>query len=631
MEWQLFTILLFTSSLLCLGITIYSFGKKTFLSSLFGLLMSAMTIWTAGYAIEILSSSEDFIHLLLLAEYLGIVTVPPLWLLFTLEFVAHGNRPGRFLTTAFFAIPLATLVLLATNDGHQLFYSSMQVVSACGAVVLDVTPGFWFWVNWVYSVSCLLSGLVLLLSRFRRTTGPYRRQVFALFAGLAVPAAANIAYVLGARPCGYFDITPVAFSISGIAGAWGIKRHRLLDLSPVNCMAILENLECALFVFDKNGALAEINPAAKRLLSTDVEPVGEPVKKIFKGWPLLEELVTTENARDPVEISLPSVRHPDVSRWWSADSTVLHDRKGKKTGKVIVLYDITNLKHAEQARNESEILYRTLVENAAEIVFSLDGKGRLTYVSPAVKNVAGYEPSFLAGKDLTPFLHPEDREACDEAVKTAFGGGRGKSGLEFRFRMLDGTWRWFNATFASLPAGTGEVHQVLGIAEDIQKRKEYEQHLLYTSAHDALTGLYNRDYFDSQMEMFMKEKTSPVAVIMIDCNGLKGINDTEGHAAGDMHLKKTADFLVSAFPEEAVVARIGGDEFAVLLPGKNEREAEAILRSAQDTIKEMNAGAPEHDVDVSMGLAVYDAEGSLTLRQVLQEADRKMYRNKREQ
>ncbi len=95
MKWQLFTSLLLASSLLCLGIAVYSFARRTVLSSLFGLLMSAMTLWTTAYSLEILTSSEGFIHILLLAEYLGIVSVPPLWLLFTLEFASNENRPGR--------------------------------------------------------------------------------------------------------------------------------------------------------------------------------------------------------------------------------------------------------------------------------------------------------------------------------------------------------------------------------------------------------------------------------------------------------------------------------------------------------------------------------------------------------
>jgi diguanylate cyclase (GGDEF)-like protein len=154
---------------------------------------------------------------------------------------------------------------------------------------------------------------------------------------------------------------------------------------------------------------------------------------------------------------------------------------------------------------------------------------------------------------------------------------------------------------------------------------------LHISTHDALTGLYNRDYFDSMVERFINEKIQPVAVIMIDCNGLKRINDTEGHAAGDLHLQKTADFLFRAFPKEAVVARIGGDEFSVLLPERNEMEAKQLLHEAQRFIENMNSKSTGHDVDISMGLAVYDATGSLTLRQVLQEADRRMYREKHDQ
>lgn len=630
MPWACYSSLLFASSMLCLAIAFFAFEKKTHLSALFALLMCAMTLWTFAYALEILSSSARFMGLMLFAEYAGIVSVPPLWLLFALEFTSGENRPGRKPTAVLSAIPVATLVLLVTNNMHHLFYASIRPVAVSGTLLFDITPGPWYWINWVYAVSCLVAGLALLLSRFRTSTGPYKRQALALFAGLAVPAAANIAYMLGARPYGHFDITPVAFSISGIAGAWGIRKHRLLELSPVDCTTIFRNLECALFVFDKRGILVEINPAARNICTCTAEPVGEPAAKALSGCPRLRELASAKNARGPVEVFLPGKNDHENSRWWSAEKTVLRDRRGKERGTALVLYDITNLKTSETARRKSEVLYRAIVENAAEVIFTLNAEGFLTYVSPAVQDLTGYEPSFLERKNISSFLHPEDLHYCLEAVKTAFGGYRASSGLEFRFLMKDGSWRWHSATFAPLRSETGEVHQVLGIAEDIQKRKEYEDHLLHVSTHDTLTGLYNRDHFDSVVERFEKGGIRPVAVIMVDCNGLKGINDSEGHAAGDMHLKKTADFLIGAFPGEAVISRIGGDEFAVLLPGLDENDAGEALQRAQKTMGNMNESSPGHMVDVSMGLAVH-VDGRQTLRQVLQEADRRMYKEKSDQ
>jgi diguanylate cyclase (GGDEF)-like protein/PAS domain S-box-containing protein len=166
----------------------------------------------------------------------------------------------------------------------------------------------------------------------------------------------------------------------------------------------------------------------------------------------------------------------------------------------------------------------------------------------------------------------------------------------------------------------------LMLIKDITEQKMAEERIKYISMHDALTGLYNRGFFTAEMDRFGKSRDYPVTIIMADVDGLKILNDTKGHIAGDQLLIYSAQILHSAFRKEDIIARLGGDEFGVILPDCTSRAGERSILRIKQCIDQHNMTHPDFQVSISLGKAT--AVTPCDLNKVMDEADHEMYLEK---
>ena len=176
------------------------------------------------------------------------------------------------------------------------------------------------------------------------------------------------------------------------------------------------------------------------------------------------------------------------------------------------------------------------------------------------------------------------------------------------------------------PGHEQDLSKVIISMIDITKRKQTELKLRYISSHDALTGLYNRAYFDEEMARLNNSRQHPISVIMVDVDRLKTINDTEGHLAGDKMLQRAASVLNEVFRSEDVVARIGGDEFAILLPNIDKEGAMRTVERIRENVNKQNEMVGGRRLSLSIGFSTVYKPGKLS--NALIEADTNMYLDK---
>jgi len=233
------------------------------------------------------------------------------------------------------------------------------------------------------------------------------------------------------------------------------------------------------------------------------------------------------------------------------------------------------LRVAQRSLPESEVRFRSLVQNASDLVAVVGPDGTARYVSPAIQHVLGYRPEDVIGTSVFDRIHPDDLSHARAQLSELIHGGGTMPPTQFRYRRPDGSWIFVEATATNLldnPAVRGIVIN----ARDISERKRFEEELVYQAYHDALTGLPNRAFLQRRLADSLAQATrerTKVALLFIDLDNFKLINDSLGHEAGDQVLSEFGKRLLGGIRCGDVAARFGGDEFIVLMHGTSGTDA----------------------------------------------------------
>lgn len=264
--------------------------------------------------------------------------------------------------------------------------------------------------------------------------------------------------------------------------------------------------------------------------------------------------------------------------------------------------------------------YQVLLDESSDPIFMFGPDGTYRYVNQAFANGVNRKRVDITNHRIWDIFPQDEADKRFAVVKWVFENGITRE-IEVRVPLPDGD-QFYLTTVKPVIDLNNKVDAVICISKNITERKHIEDELRHLSTHDSMTDLYNRHFFHIEIKRIQESRLFPVSIVSVDADGLKLINDTLGHDAGDEVIIKTARLLRESFRNEDIIARLGGDEFVVLLPETNEAEASEIITRLRSNIKKMN------DDSFSLSIGVATGKKDCSLSYLMYQADESMYADK---
>ena len=319
--------------------------------------------------------------------------------------------------------------------------------------------------------------------------------------------------------------------------------------------------------------------------------------------------------------------------WIRESSVLIRDEAGRPRFWQGIMLDVTEQKISEQAVRASERRFRAVFDGSAVGATRVDLDGRILEANRALAGLLGRSVGELAGIQLVDFAHPDDADAAGAQFERLAGGEIDRYEADRRYVREDGEAIWVHAAVSLVRNEEGGPEFVIVMLEDVTARKLAEQELSHRALHDPLTGLPNRDLLYDRLGMALtrmpRQEEAAAAVLFLDLDRFKDVNDTFGHAAGDRLLVAVAHRLEGSLRPSDTVSRFGGDEFVLLCEDVTGEDGAmtAALRVLQSLARPFMLDEAEVYVEASLGVAV--ATGAKQRpEQLIREADAAMYRAK---
>ncbi|MBI5029678.1 MAG: diguanylate cyclase [Chloroflexi bacterium] len=599
------------ASIIALLVAIVALRRRNVPGSVtFALLMFGVAEWSFFRALEAMAVQMPAKILWGKLEYPGIVSVPLLWFIFTLE---YSNSPRWFLRRRYIALlwilPIITTLLTWTNEWHGWIWS--QILPGDNPIDFIIYEhGFWFWIHVVYSYCLMFIGTLQLLRDVLRFPQRYREQIGALLIGAALPWIGNALYIARLSPLG-LDLTPFMFAASGVIYALSVFRFQLFELVPVARDVLIEKMVDGVIVLDTQDRIVDINPAAFALVGAHESVIGKHIEHVVTNQSeLIGRYRDVKEAQTEIAVGEPDTRHLDLR------ISALYDKQDQYTGRLIVLRDITERKRAE-TKNQA------LFDAIPDLVFQYDANGTCIACNSVRHDGSVLASAATVGKSVDETLPPALVTLTKSNIRRTLETGQVQS---YEYSLpIEGHEHYFVARMEVCAP-----NEVITVIRDVTERRRLEAELrrineqsqiqleqiedLQTMLHDQAirdpsTGLFNRHYLDETLERELsraKRSARPVSLIVIDIDRFKTIREEHGHRAGQLVQQALANLLRDQSRLADIACRIEED-FVMVLPGAGSDVAMRRAEQWRATFAEMPIPFEGTDLlaTISLGVAVY--------------------------
>ena len=610
------------------------------------LLMGAVAEWALAAGFE--SASVGMGQKLFWAkvEYIGAVATPTLFLIFVLTYSLQrrwlGWRSGILLSI----FPVLTLAAAWTNQYHEWVWNSFNY-SPTEINTIIYGHGAWYYALLAYDYVILLICLLLLVRIWFKAAPPYRRQTSILLISSLFPIVTGVLYSLRLTPFPGLDSIPMSFMATGIILTAGILKFQLFDLMPIASDELIENMLDGVVVLDAWDRIAKVNPFAEKLVgSLSKDSIGLPAAASLNFWNQLQ--VSLENNQ---EVHTEILLQADPPRYLEVHVSPLTDRHKNFAGRLIILREETEhyLARLKLARDVEELR----VINRINLIVSagLDLEHILQALFEQCSQVASVDVFYVALTDSNstviniPFYYEEGRFTTGASRDIQENPGLIGSILDTRCTLYlrdndkqathpalrpNAVPRRISRSYVGIPlVAHKEIIGVMSVqnrrpnafTEDqihlleqigVQAAIAIENSRLYAQEQrlaiiDELTGIYN---YRGLLELGNREIerirrfNHPLSVLFFDIDGFRSLNNTYSHTAGNLVLKAVVDRCSSILRSIDIFVRFGGDEFVVLLPETEVRNAETVARRLVDVVSASEIDTPYGNLRVSISVGV---------------------------
>ena len=416
-----------------------------------------------------------------------------------------------------------------------------------------------------------------------------------------------------------------------------MRGDRLLWGSERKFRALLEAAPDAMVIVNDHGHIALVNEQAETLFGYRREElIGKSISELIpkryraqhrhhqKGYlrdaiarPMGGDLelygLRKDGSEFPVEISLSPLA--------TDEGTIVSS----------TIRDITARKRALTELATAEELFRGAFDGSPMGMALTDQAGRIVRVNSALCELTGRTARQLAGTRFDALTHPLEAAYDRDAVGALLAGSQANYKVETRLEHATGAAIWVALQATTIDADEGATRRFLVQVQDITHRRHYEENLHYLATHDPLTGLHNRASFVEQLDThadIVRRYGADGALLLLDLDHFKYVNDTLGHQAGDELIARVATILASRLRDSDVLARLGGDEFAALLPRATGRTARRVANDLLEALRAERIPVPGtggRSMTASIGVAMFEESENLRGEEVLVNADLAMY------
>lgn len=404
-------------------------------------------------------------------EYIVISPIPILWLILVLRLTNSEQLLTRRNLLLLALIPVASLIVLLTNDLHGLFISQAHLEYRDSVANLSTEAGPVMIIAYLYGYILVLFGAVHFARSLLYVRG-YRWQASIVLFGFVLTVGANILDWSRLNPIPQFKLTPLALVFSIPVWVVTILHARRADIVPIARSKVIQIMQDAVLVLDTENRLIDMNPAAEEIVGRPLAEIfGKTIEETFPEWQKHGAAVA-QNSRNSNRIEFGSGAS---QRILDIRQSELNDRHGHRISQVVVLRDITEQALAEAALQSSEARFRALTENATDSVVIVNEQGIISYASPSIEKTFGFARAKLIGANVRDFIHPDDLGIVVQALADAHQRPGMTSLPILRLRSMHGGWHKLECTANNLldhPAVQGIVVNARNVTERVEAEEK---------------------------------------------------------------------------------------------------------------------------------------------------------------